>query len=667
MTWHSGMNCFMFVTHRERSKDIFYLPYTILSHPTETYQTPHGRLETMYYWLCFAVIVTIATSLDVKIHRSYDLVIIGAGAGGLFASGAAQLLGKRTVLIENGDHIGGDCTNSACVPSKALRAAAGQTGGDQAMTLKKARQYVADTVNLVRGREDPQDIQERNGSVELLLVDSCRFVSASEVEVRKRNSTSEPLILRGSRFMIATGASPVVPRKFEREAKRANVPLLTYRSLLSPEGNRQLWDLEVPLKGEVRLNRRRRVVVVGGGAAGCELVQSLARLSGDQTDVILIAPDILPTEDIIMRDAALRLLENSGVTYHRGRLKDIQSDRTLVLDTGKSISSVDAVLLCLGRSPEGNLLKLDLKKADVAWTDSGVSVIPGSLRSTTNHRVYAAGDCADATSLRERTATHAAWTSFHAVRNAFLPKLLWFGSPSAHRCVPRVIYTEPELACVGMTKRECIQKFGINGFRSMLIPEVGTDRADMERSNRDTTVCFVELRAEAATGRILGGCFCGPAAAEMANTLGMAIMNRLTVGDMARSICSYPSYGYLMHRIALSMYLSDSFGLIEIVGPIPGFVSKMIRWIYSQIGMIMAVFIRFMPVFGERRRRRRHQEALGSSHSVYVPVRPGFDRRIVSFSDLKANATLSEFISRRSPGEFKRYSEWDEHGKKGKK
>ena len=92
----------------------------------------------MYYWLCLAVIFPITTSLDVKTHRSYDVVIIGAGAGGLFASGAAQLLGKRTVLIESGDHIGGDCTNSACVPSKAMRAAAGQTGGDK-MTLKKAR------------------------------------------------------------------------------------------------------------------------------------------------------------------------------------------------------------------------------------------------------------------------------------------------------------------------------------------------------------------------------------------------------------------------------------------------------------------------------------------------------------------------------------------------
>ena len=305
-------------------------------------------------------------------------------------------------------------------------------------------------------------------------------------------------------------------------------------------------------------------------------------------------------------------------------------------------------------------------RAGVAWTDSGVTVFPRSLRSTTNHRVYAAGDCADAVSLRARTATHAAWTSFHAVRNAFLPKLLWFGSPSMHPCVPRVIYTEPELSCVGMTKYECIQKFGIQGFHSMHIPEVGADRADMERSNRDTTVSFVELRTEVVTGRILGGCFCGPAAAEMANTVGMAIMNRLTVGDMGRSIYSYPSHGYLMHRTALSMYLSNSLSLLEIIGPIPGFVSKMMRWLYSRMKTIKIAFAFLIPGVGKSGHQRIYQEAQSSRYSVHVPVRAGLDRRIVSFEDLKANATLCEFISRKSPEDFKKYKEWDAHTKRRK-
>ena len=283
-------------------------------------------------------------------------------------------------------------------------------------------------------------------------------------------------------------------------------------------------------------------------------------------------------------------------------------------------------------------------------------MFPGSLRSTTNRRVFAVGDCADAVPLRSRTATQAAWTAFHGVRNAILPKFLWFGSPSVHPCVPRVVYTDPELACVGLTRCECVERYGDDGFLSLFVPEIGSDRADIERSNRDTSITFFELRAEQVTGRILGASACGPAAAELANTIGMAIINRLSVGNIARSLYSYPSYGYLMHRVALSVYLSDVYGLMEVCGPLTGILSKVMR---RFLGLVTRLRRAMSRVFMSKQRRlRRTHEAIGASTAVCLPDSVDTPSRLVSYSDLKANSTLLEAVSGCQPLDFESFIKW---------
>lgn len=629
------------------------------------------------WWLfclvtCFPVRYDESAKLNCKRTRldalpsttsSYDLVIIGAGAAGLFASGAAQLLGQRTALIERGPRTGGDCSNSACVPSKALRSAAASS--NHGVSLSEARQYVADTVHLVRQREDPDAIQERNKNLDVLMVDSCRFISSSLLQVRLRNATSnETLLVEGKKFILATGASPVVPKDLQQAADQAGIPVLTYKSFLTPEGDPRIWNLDQTAANNdnnAGITQQKRIVVVGGGATACEIGQSLARLCRNSTQVVLVAPEILPTEDVRLRDAALRLLENCGIRYRRSRLHDIRQDRSLVLDDNDTIPDVDAILLCIGRSPTYNLEKLDLSRAGIAWTSKGVSVFPGSLRSTTNPRVYAVGDCSDAVPARFRTSTLAAWTAFHAVRNAILPRMLWFGSRSVHPCVPRVVYTDPELACVGLTLGECTKKYGAKGFHSLCVPEIGSDRADMERSNRDTSVTFVELRAEPITSRILGASACGPAAAEIANTIGMAIINHLTVGSMARSLYSYPSYGYLMHRVALSMYLSDACGLLEVCGPLPGLLSGVVRNLLSFTMTLRRTISRIFR--GILSRRKRSWETQGVCKSLCIPASVDTPNRIVSYADLKDNYTLLEAVSYYPPVGFEDFIEWA--GKQG--
>jgi hypothetical protein len=281
-----------------------------------------------------------------------------------------------------------------------------------------------------------------------------------------------------------------------------------------------------------------------------------------------------------------------------------------------------------------------------------VLVSSSSLQSITARHVYAAGDCSSAVTDRSRTASHAAWSGFHAVRNTAVPWILRVGSRSVHPCVPRVIYTDPELACVGFTKSECIARYGKDGFNSLYVAEEGSDRADMERRERDTDATFVELRA-ARNGRILGCTACGPAAAELANSMGMAITNRLTVRDVAQSIHSYPSHGYLLHRIALSMALSDVQGLLSTCGPLGETVGSLVGFVGSAPGLVRSV-VR-LPMQRRKMKERREWEALGSSRAFYLlhdasangatTTIPGDEyMHAISFLDVFSNATLRDAV-----------------------
>ncbi|KAL7564153.1 hypothetical protein ACA910_021128 [Epithemia clementina (nom. ined.)] len=535
--------------------------------------------------------------LALHLKKSFaDVVIVGAGAAGLFASGAATMLGKSVALLETSAQLGGDCTNAACVPSKALRAAASQQLG---WRNNAARDYILDTVQAVREREDPKAIEARNTNNKIVVhynLQSCRFVNPHELEIIHTNRTVESI--QGQIFVIATGAGPIVPDAWKRQAAIADLPLFTYKTVLKPELNQEFWAIFNATTSSV-MRRKKTLAIIGGGATACELGQTLAKLGKNLFKVKLIAPAILPLEDRTLRDAARSMLLDEGVEFVQSRLVQILPNRTLRLrGKTKMVSQVDGLLVCVGRSPRESLSSLRLEKANVAWTtDRGVTVNPHTLQSTTQRHIFAVGDCSSAVPPRLRTASQAAWTGFHAIRNAFVPWILRVGGArhSVHPCVPRVIYTEPELACVGLTQWECEDMYGdVNGFDSVFVREEGSDRADMDRTSRNTNFSFLELRAVKGSGRILGLTCCGPAAAEMANSIGMAITNRLTVRDVARSVHSYPSHGYLLHRAALSMALSDAWGLLEACGgPVARFLAG--------IGRFFETFVRTFARFFRRK------------------------------------------------------------------
>lgn len=637
----------------------------------------------------------------------YDMIVLGAGAGGLFASGAASsLLGKKTALIElvpstdtdadtgNYYNVGGDCTNAACVPSKAVRSMARQAAAWQRTTTtttttfsqpnneppsvtnvdwgKETQRHVAATVTAVRNREDPERIRQ-NPNLDLLFVTDCRFLDAHTLQITEADNIQ---VLTSRQFLITTGASPIVPVAWKQAAAHANnLKLWTYRSILRPDDTgTSFWDwLRTPVTDNEKLTnsssigansdnpQKKRLLIVGGGATACELGQSVARLAAAastatgimelELDIELVAPAILPQEDVTLQRSALNLLVRAGIKCRLGeRVQDILPDQSIRLSNGSVLPPFDALLVCIGRSPCANLETLQLDQAGVAWDpDTGVLVHTRSLQSTTAPNVYAAGDCSSAITGRSRTAAHAAWSGFHAIRNTAVPWILRVGSRSVHPTVPRVIYTDPELASVGLTLSECLTKYGRDGFDCLYVPEEGSDRADMERRERDTLVTFVELRAARGSGRILGCTACGPAAAELVNGMGMAIINRLTVRDVAQSMYSYPSHGYLLHRVALSMALSNVRGLLSACGPVGEVLGAGWSSIGSAAGRVRSV-VR-LPSQRKQINKRRDWEAQGASRALYLLPDASTDGatasisgddyiNVISFLDVFSNATL---------------------------
>ena len=597
-----------------------------------------------------------------EIDAEYDLVIVGAGASGLFASGAALSFGMKTLLLDQSSSIsnssngacsnpkyfvGGDCTNAACVPSKALRSVARMaTNGQLHKKLALARDHTFGTVAAVRKREDVSHFDNvTNLDLAFSKYGSCQFVSNNELEYDDAQlstiaagQTQCRKRIRAKKFLIATGASPIVPTELQRDAKTAGLPLYTHRDILSPDSENSAWEQFCGSNNNASSVSGKRIVIAGGGPTAVELAQSLVRL---QLNVTIVAPTLLGAEDVSLQQAACKILHHEGVELVLGKRVagvDVINQDIVLADyndegdddpTAIRRLQADAMIVCVGRRP--TVASLNLTAAGVSWDETcGVHVKSASLRSHTNPRVFACGDCSSAVSGKDRKAAHAAWTGYHAVRNLALPRILWAGSPSVHPTVPSVTYADPELASVGLTRSDCIETFGQDGFIYQSLREEGSDRADMERLERNVDVPFVELRAERHSGRILGLTACGPAAAELANEIGLAIQARLTVRDLARSIHSYPSHGYPLYRLALSMALSSTRGFLDTLGPVCQFLGK----VSGAFGLARKLHPKYvLPWMRLKRRKQQKWEASGQRSFIISTSAEGTIQMPLSFLD----------------------------------
>jgi pyruvate/2-oxoglutarate dehydrogenase complex dihydrolipoamide dehydrogenase (E3) component len=452
----------------------------------------------------------------------FDLAVVGAGAAGLSVTAAAAQLGLRVALIERG-RMGGDCLNAGCVPSKALlaaghAAAAARGAGRFGICLPEPSIDWDAVAAHVRGAIEaiaPMDSVTRYRALGATVMQGeARFLDPDTLAVDGRRLTAR-------RFVIAAGS-------------RAAMPPIPGLSAVDALTNETLF---------ATLPQPSHLLILGGGPVGLEMAAAHAALGCKVT--LVEQATIAGAEDPELVDALRRVLRRQGVAIHEGAaVVAVEAGPILVLADGARIAG-SHLLVAVGRQP--NIEALALDAANVRAGPRGIATDAG-LRSPTNRRVYAAGDIADPVGLGPRAFTHVG--AYHA---AIIVRRAIFRLPARldYSALPRVIYTTPELAQVGMTEAAA-RAAGIEP-RVLRWPLAENDRAIVEQD----TAGMVKLVV--ARGRVVGAGILAPHAGEMIGQWALAIAARVKLSMLAGLILPYPTRAEAGKRAAGSYFMASLF------------------------------------------------------------------------------------------------------------
>jgi pyruvate/2-oxoglutarate dehydrogenase complex dihydrolipoamide dehydrogenase (E3) component len=459
--------------------------------------------------------------------NEFDLAVIGAGAAGLSVTAVAAQLGLRVALIERG-RMGGDCLNAGCVPSKALLAAA-----HAAMDARAARRFglgiavpeiaweaVQAHVHGVISAIAPMDSAARFTALgATVLRGEARFVARDTLEVAQPDG---PRRLTARRIVIAAGSRAMLPPIAGLDA----VPHVT---------NAGLFDLP---------ERPTHLIIIGGGPIGLEMAQAHAGL-GCRVTVIEV-DRIAGREDPELADGLRTALVGNGIEVLEGAtVVRVESGPALLLQDGRRIVG-SHLLVAAGRRP--NIEDLGLEAGGVRAGPGGIATDAG-LRSASNRRVFAVGDIADPRGIGPRAFTHVG--SYHAgivIRRA----LFHLPARVDYAALPRVTYTDPELAQVGLTEAEA--RAAGHNVRVLRWPLAENDRAQAER-RCEGLVKLVTTRR----GRLLGAGILAPHAGEMIGMWTLAIAQRTRLSALAGLILPYPTLAEAGKRAAGSFFMDRLF------------------------------------------------------------------------------------------------------------
>lgn len=452
-----------------------------------------------------------------------DLVVIGAGSGGLSVAAGAAQLGLSVVLFEKGE-MGGDCLNYGCVPSKALIAAAekahqARTAGlgigatEPGIDFGAVMAHVHKTIATIA----PVDSQERFEGL------GVRVVRAAARFVDHRTVVGGDLRVEARKIVVATGSRAAVPP----------IPGLDAVSYLT---NETVFELpELP----------RRLIVLGGGPIGVELGQAFRRLGSEV--VIVEAADILGREDPQAARVVLDELDADGVEL-RPRTRAIRAEAgrsgpVLIVEGHDGESRIEGshLLIAVGRTPSTD--GLDLDKAGIAHDAKGIST-DKSLR-TTNRRVYAVGDVAGRGQFTHLAGAHASLL----VRRAI------FAMPvnADALAVPRVTYCDPELAAIGVSEAEARQAHG-GDIRVETFHFDDNDRAQAEGDVRGLGKLITTKK-----GKVLGVTLVGRHAGDHIHVWALAMSAKLKLSALTGMIAPYPTRGEIGKRLAGMWYTPTLF------------------------------------------------------------------------------------------------------------
>ena len=437
-----------------------------------------------------------------------NIIVIGAGSGGLVTAYIAAAVKAKVTLIER-DKMGGDCLNTGCVPSKALiRSARFIADAKRAAELGFQRAEVefdfAEVmvrVHRVIKTIEPHDSVARYTRLGVEVIQgAARIISPWKVDV-------DGEVLSSKNIVIATGARPFVPP----------LPGLEQIAYLTSD---TLWEIrELP----------RRLLILGGGPIGCELGQCFARFG---SEVTIVGPRLLPREDQEAGDLLAERLRKEGVRlmlgYRAKAFRVEEGAQLAICQNGEDEQRLefDQLLLALGRTP--NTCGFGLEELKIPLTRTG-TIETNEFLQTRFPNIFACGDVVGPYQYTH-AAAHQAW---YAAVNALFGSLRRFRVD--YSAIPHATYTEPEVARVGLSEREARAQgveYEVTRF----------DLAELDRAIVDEVAeGFVKVLTVPGRDRILGVMIVGEYAGELIAEFVTAMRHGLGLNKILRTVHAYPT------------------------------------------------------------------------------------------------------------------------------
>lgn len=416
----------------------------------------------------------------------YDLVVIGAGWAGFSAASYAAKNGFKTAIIEK-DSLGGTCLNYGCIPTKAIL----NTTKLFSQFKKSAKFGItvsAPSLDLARLNQRKNEVvSSLRGGLEFLIKSNKIDLLKGEAEIISQNQVKvDGQVLEAKYILIATGSRPM------------ELPKIKF------DGNTVISSTDALSLSEMP----KKALIIGGGVIGCEFAEVFISF-GAQVEIVELTANLLPGVD---REIAKRL---EVILKKRGAKISLNTDAATL-----SFSDYDKVLLCVGRTACSDCFK------DLSIQRDRGKIAVNEYLQTNIPNIYAAGDCIGGYLL----AHVASYEGRLAVKNMAQGNK----QKTDYRAVPAGIFTNPEIACVGLSEEEArknssdiiVRKFD---FRSLGMSYV-----------IDEPEGFVKIISDKKEN-LLGASIIGPKATELIHVLALALHNRLTISQIHDTIFAHPT------------------------------------------------------------------------------------------------------------------------------
>lgn len=453
--------------------------------------------------------------------EKFDVIVIGGGTAGLVTASGCARLGKRVALIEK-EALGGDCLWTGCVPTKALVSSAklawqmrnahewGLPPSQRAIAPRDVMASMREARQVVSMHDDPERFRKLGVSV---IEGDARFVSRNEVEAGGHRFAARDVV-------IATGSRTAVP-PIEGLAEAGYIDHATF-----------LDRDELP----------RSLVVLGGGYIGVEFAQIFRRF-GCEVTIVEMANELVAREDHDVIAAVRNILLGEGIELRTGwtvkRVTTANGKKVVHIECpDEPAEQIETAEIFVATGRRGNIEGLGLDEIGVRTERSWVTV--NKYLETSAPRIWACGDVHGGLQF-----THvAAYEAVKLVRNMLFPGR----SAADYTNVPWTLFTDPEVAHIGLTEREARAQLG-DGVRIYR-----ADMHDVDRAVVDWAASgFVKIVCD-SRGRILGGHVVSAGASSLIGMLVLARKQRLKIGDLAQIVTPYPSFADAIGRAATKYY-----------------------------------------------------------------------------------------------------------------